>query len=745
LLGAIKDPDAVPILTRALDDPDPNVRIEATSSLGRWGRGVTSDAIIAKLMPALSPDLPVDLRDASLATLEVLGRDQERVARAIADVATKDPSPRVRHRAVGFMTKPVFGFQVPALIAALDDPDTQVRLTAGTSLASIGLADDRVVPALCHAALNADELTREGIGMNFDRLVLDKASDKVPDAELTRRYRKAIQELRSVLETRKAAAREQMINVLGTVILRYQLSGKAALLEPARDAAAGVLARMEDEKEEVAVRLHAVNQWTVIQIPSQASTSGAARPPTLVAARTDELHPHALWIGALCRALKSPASAIRYRAGEILIHSFQTGPGTDPSFREAWRKAVPTVAEATKSADVKVRNGALAILSMLGPEAPAALAPLRTLARDSQDSSVRSAAQAAIDSISCGDRLKASDPTVRIAAAELVGRLDWRATPALPALIATLRDPEPKVRVAAVGALEALGQVSESAVQPLATALAHEADPTVRAAIVGALEAIAPKTPAMLDAHMNALRDPDPAVREAGARFERVPADDSLVAALVTALGDPKEEVRTTVASSLTEILFRSRLVVPALLMAMRDDTQRKVVLEALRGHLSDTSDADELSRVRDDFAGLRATLAAAIPALKEALSSTDDEIRPLVFGLLGRIVTFSRQGRDEELRKAIEPALQLYLLGLDEKDPSIREEVIGRLAAIPIRRADSVAALTTFLERSELPEQERQNARRAMTALEKAASSRAGAGAGEGLGGFRRGARGRD
>ena len=182
-------------------------------------------------------------------------------------------------------------------------------------------------------------------------------------------------------------------------------------------------------------------------------------------ARKEELHATASWIAALGKLLKDPASEIRTRAVEILVDSFKD-PLADASFREAWRKLVPTVAEATRSEDPRVRNGALTILAMLGPEAGQALASLRSLAHDTQDSAVRAAAEAAIKSISSIDDLKAKDPAARIAACEGLGRLGWRATPALPALIDAAQGPEVKVRLAAVGALRALGSADGAMVAP---------------------------------------------------------------------------------------------------------------------------------------------------------------------------------------------------------------------------------------------------------------------------------------
>ena len=81
LLGTIRDKDAVPDLTQALDDADTGVRVEATWSLGAWGTAVASAPIIDKLLSALSLDHPEALREASVETLDLLARDQERVAR----------------------------------------------------------------------------------------------------------------------------------------------------------------------------------------------------------------------------------------------------------------------------------------------------------------------------------------------------------------------------------------------------------------------------------------------------------------------------------------------------------------------------------------------------------------------------------------------------------------------------------------------------------------------------------------
>ena len=229
---------------------------------------------------------------------------------------------------------------------------------------------------------------------------------------------------------------------------------------------------------------------------------------------------------------------------------------------------------------------------------------------------------------------------------------------------------------------------------------------------MGALDAIAPGTPAVLAAHMNAFRDPDPAVRAAGASFQMVPADESLVSVLVTALGDPNEGMHVKVVTSLSEVLFESSAVAPAPIRALRDEAQRKAVLEALGNHLETTTVLADSSRVRVN------ALSASIPALTEAVAMKDEQIKLVVYRVLGREVSFSRLNSDEQLRKAIEPALSLYLQGLDESDPAIREEVLGHLGAIPIRRPDIVSSIQRFLERSDCSENEKQRADLALKEL---------------------------
>ena len=210
-------------------------------------------------------------------------------------------------------------------------------MIAGSNLAWIGLIDDRIVPALCKAALKADKVTREGIGSNINLLILDRVSDTKPPEQVTPMYQSAVHALREVLETPGAAAREQVLSVLGRLIAVYIKTNRPALLEPARAAATAVLARMEDEEEEVPIRLLAMDQWTIINLEGLVSPSRAGAPPSAAAATKDGFHPKALMDRGDGQAAPSSSAEVRSRAGEILVHNFKDRD-SDPSFREAWRK-----------------------------------------------------------------------------------------------------------------------------------------------------------------------------------------------------------------------------------------------------------------------------------------------------------------------------------------------------------------------------------------------------------------------
>jgi HEAT repeat protein len=379
LLGCIRDQAVIPNLISALDDRDKGVQLEVIRALGRYGLSVNSAAVIDSLIAGMSSGESEEYRDASVLALESIAPEQEAVARAVAVVLAKDPSPIVRTHALALMPRRTFDFELEALIAALNDASPEVRLTAGEHLARIGLGDPRVIPALCQAALKADDLTREGVGINLELLAIDTARNDLPDDQLGQRYLEAVRQLGSVLATKEAAGRLQIASVLTRIIAIYQKSGKHLLLEPSRTAVAALLARMEDETDEVPVRLYCMNQFGILRTGPFDPSRGGAPQHKAATAREDELHPVPSWIVALGRMLRSQVVSIRARAAEILMESIQHAP-TDPFYAEALRKIVPILSEIAKSSDPVAQGQALTLLNLLGPQAMRTLQGLRSVA-----------------------------------------------------------------------------------------------------------------------------------------------------------------------------------------------------------------------------------------------------------------------------------------------------------------------------------------------------------------------------
>ena len=376
-----------PILLKPWTMQTLKFEIEAIRALGACGVAVASAPIIDRLLLALSTDGTDELRIASIETLDSLARDQDRVAHAIAAAASGDASDPSSQASGG--PDQAADIRVPG--SRFDRCARGFRPASAvvgwpTNLASIGLADDRVVPALCNAALKSDDVTREGIETNFGQLNFARTNDKTAPDEMARRFQLAIGEIDAVLKTRKAVAREPMIDVLGRIIGRYQVTHDRVLLKSARDALQTLFDRIEDEKEDVAVRRHAINQWPVIQMLERPTLSKAHASSSNALAAKDELQVLALWIEPLCRMLNSSLWDLSHRAGQILIESFESSDGS-PALRAAWRKGVPWLAKATSSADPTVRSGTLTILGQLGPEAGDALAPVQLLMSSSEDAS----------------------------------------------------------------------------------------------------------------------------------------------------------------------------------------------------------------------------------------------------------------------------------------------------------------------------------------------------------------------
>ena len=707
ILGTIKDKEAVPILVKTLGDSNPLVQTAAVKSLGQFGKGASSAATVDTLLSFLKSDHPPDLRGASVDALGAIAKDEERVIRSLADVAIKDASFQVRKKAVNLLGSK-FDFGVDALVKALDDPNSEVQIAAGTKMAWIGMADDRTAPALCHAALTARKETKEAIGMNLNLLlILDKFDDKADPEKETRRFHTAVAEFRKVLETPEAAAQESIAKVLGRLIVIYVNLHRASLLEPARAAVDALVASMEDEKADMKLRIEAADQWEIIQLALLKRKANASE-------GEDELHATTSWVKAFGRLIKGPSKEMSSKALALLSESFRFMP-SDESYRAAWRELAPTIAETAKSEDEKVRGPALKILADLGPEAIGALAMLQSMAEAAKDPALRARIEKTIRVINSMDDLKSTSPEKRAAAAMFLGQLGWRADNAKPGLLAALQDPEAKVRAAAAAAFGGLGTGGASAITPLTNMTASDPDPTVRDSALASLKAISPGSPNVVEIQLKALNDADYQVRKTAALFPKGPPGKPVVKALTAALADSSDEVAQTAATSLARGLFDGPEPLTALLSALDDPRQRKNVLPAIDSHLEEKDARGDFNRFRSKAKDLETTVGPAIPILRHALTIEDQEVSTMVYRLLGRILKSAGLIQNAEYSASLAPAVDLYLGGLEKGDADRRVEIFANLDDIPVRRVEIVNALLVRLKEPRLPAKDRATALQAL------------------------------
>lgn len=141
-LGKIAVPDTAPALLRSLDDADPAVRAMSAWALGSLGEDVLDQAgfELAKRLDDPSPAVKL----ASARALGALGGTQLIIELLKKQLARSDVE--TRRAAVQALTWLEAGSAYPALIAALGDPDAQVRQGAVAALGE--MVDPRSLPAI---------------------------------------------------------------------------------------------------------------------------------------------------------------------------------------------------------------------------------------------------------------------------------------------------------------------------------------------------------------------------------------------------------------------------------------------------------------------------------------------------------------------------------------------------------------------------------------------------------------------
>jgi HEAT repeat protein len=493
-LGWIGSPEAVSHLIEILEDEDPTIRRQAALSLNRLG--LKASTAIPHLIGRLERDRSEDVRLGCLEALIVIGRvsamDGDSVARARANALLRDASDEVRARAASskFGDLRPSEIEIPALIAALDDPISRVGEAAAQSLARVGLGDPRVVPALCRA-IRASREPREvahwaewlNIGANMDLSALDATA-----------IRSALGAILSLLELRDVEVRRAAIIPLISIGQMERRTKDPAWSGAAETASRTLLAMLEDPREDSRVRVEILDgsfmEGFECDIGFQLAVLKEAIPSKDPAVQTRAV------LLLVYRILRESEPSRRgswlemVPALMVVLKDRGMGPEPDSWARGLWRGMVPVLTKALEDPARDVRLGAARVLDELGMEARPAGDVLRKLANNDPDADIRRFAAHAVESIDTPARLKDARPEVRRAAATALGRMGWRSAPAVPDLIVVLDDADASVRVAVIESLGRIGPDAGAAVQALRRLAADGPDAAIRGAAERTLKAI---------------------------------------------------------------------------------------------------------------------------------------------------------------------------------------------------------------------------------------------------------------
>jgi HEAT repeat protein len=339
--------------------------------------------------------------------------------------------------------------------------------------------------------------------------------------------------------------------------------------------------------------------------------------------------------------------------------------------------AIPPLVVALGDADAQVRSEAAMALGYLGTDA---------LKAGSPDDLLRGAVTALLGS------LKDPQPRVRVAAADALasiisseksaGLIDHKA--ALVTLMESLSDPDAAVRYAALGPLALVAPASGvDPPQALVDTLKDESAGT-RASAVLALASfrrgLDPRIPAMLEM---IEKDKDPAVREAfrrsAASIHPPAVTAAVIPTLIAALRSPDGQVRDMACRVLMTFGSEAREAIPALIAMAREEWSDSTVVDRQLLAL-DRSAIEALSKIalKTESAG------QVIAVLTELIQETSPNRSAAAVAALG------------EVGPAAESAVPALVGALSWKrppgDPVMK--ALGRIAAGPTSARKVIAGL---------------------------------------------------
>ncbi len=564
------EPPSVADLIKVLEDPTAKVeaRREACAKLCRM-ETAAKEATGAAIKLAISDD--PRLRAAGMETLGWIGEDIDRIAPILIQ-GFKDGERAIGSKATEGMYR--LGLPaIPFLKNALKDPNTQIRIRALTALSLFdGEARDSKSAVL--------EALKDEEPEVAESAIWTLAYMQPPDASM-------VDALTGILEDGKAPGRNRLAAVLA--VAGYHRDGVAAapglkkLLDADNDSlrfeAALALAAMAEAQDKIRPvllkelknpehRLRAANAlWQLgekseVIVPALITILKEAKEPEDGSAAIRLLADMgAPGILEMAKLLADDKFVLRIQIVRALARTGREGRDAVPQLLKLKNDKSPELQQAILAALGQLADPDKEIIQFyadkLNHESPAvrtqALFALAVCAGDIKDVVPAVA--------SC---LKDREPIVRQTAATALCYLGPDASGAVESLEKLLKDGTEQDQVMAAVALVRIQKNHEQAIEVLKAGMAAES--SNRLFTLRRLWDAGPAREAFRSAILEAVRDPDPDVRQAVSTMWGLEIDEEAVKTLLPALKDPSSQVRLMTANVLDST---AKTVIPDVLPAL--------------------------------------------------------------------------------------------------------------------------------------------------------------------------------
>jgi HEAT repeat protein len=730
---------------KALEADDPGLRWQAAEALGQIGLRQPRAVVKALSRAANDPDLDVRLQ--AVASLTGLQANAENAVPAMENALQSADSDLRRQVALAVSSVGPLAEEASASLGQLlHDPNTNVRLSAISALGAIGPDSAAALDDLADALRDKVPSVRRAGAAVLGRIAADA------DPKMTI---KAVAALAGALKDRDPEVCRQSTRALGALGPRSE-AALPELGETARTAA-------EELRGEAASALGQIGVTALPELLRNLTHDNPGVRSEAVSALQQLGYQAWPAFKALCGALQDAAKYVRQAAmsaltglnpaPEVILSVLLAASRSDEDQRRwavVWlgqiavgvrptlaRQALERLIACLEDGDVHVRFYAAKALGEVGAAAkPAVAALLKQLA--SPDNSVRLNAALVLGKI---------DPTAARQAVPLLiqslpttssrysaGGYSGEAVRALAAigdvapLLEALKHKDEAVRTGATAALTALGKKSQ-VLQYLREQL-RDRDAGTRQRAANAVQAMAPDPDEAVPVLLESLQHADDAIRQWAAAYlgdvvgqgDLSPRAPETLAPLTALLKDPAGAVRESAANALGKIvehLPRPAEALPAETAMVQGLIVSLLDVNAAVGHASALA-LGKIGAARKGQGAIQEAVpvlinvlnagrpflsesAAALgqigltPPLVEALmNNTDEKIRTGAANALGLVGPDLLRG-DENGR--LGPVLSVLVQGLKDQEPHARQHSALALAELGRVAASAVPALCEALQ----------------------------------------------